>query len=174
MNKRVEEYVCKYGIDEEGKDELLKIMNESLCMIGEEIMRRVGDIKGGGKSVSVGGERRYKSKKAEEYAREHGIERSEFRMLEISKKDVENLVRERAKRVVGEKAESVEEKRLLEVKRERVICSGINKKGESCKSVGSIKPEGAKRMYCFRHAEDYRSFECETEDSSESEEEKEE
>ena len=56
-----------------------------------------------------------------------------------------------------------------EIKREKVICSGINKKGEACKSVGTIKPEGAKKKYCFRHAEDFRSFECDSDSSDEEE-----
>ncbi len=61
----------------------------------------------------------------------------------------------------------------MKVSKEKVICSGINKKGEACKGVGTIKPEGAKKKYCFRHAEDYKSFECES-DSSNSENEEEE
>ena len=65
---------------------------------------------------------------------------------------------------------SSSKKKKSEIKREKVICSGINKKGEACKSVGTIKPEGAKKKYCFRHAEDFKSFECDS-DSSENEEE---
>ena len=57
-----------------------------------------------------------------------------------------------------------------EIKREKVICSGINKKGEACKSVGTIQPDGAKKKYCFRHAEDFRSFECDSDSSDEEEE----
>ena len=67
-----------------------------------------------------------------------------------------------------------EEEKKEVVKRERVICSGINKKGECCKSVGTICPEGAKKKYCFRHAEDFRSFECDSDSSDEEEELKEE
>jgi hypothetical protein len=122
--------------------------------------------------------KRYKSKKAEEYAEEHGIRLEDFEMNEISKKDVETKVREMAKNkkenIITTKTNSEEssssKKNKLEMKREKVICSGINKKGEACKSVGTIKPEGAKKRYCFRHAEDFRSFECDSDSSDEEEE----
>ena len=184
MMSRMEEFCSKYSINEEGKSEMLKIMNESLVLISGEILKsvKVGSEKStsskvnSSKSFSKEGVKRYKSKKAEEYAMEHGIEISEFEMMEISKKDVENLVRERTKSKVEGKVEvKVEGTSKVEsqVKKERVICSGINKKGEACKSTGTICPEGAKKRYCFRHAEDWKSFECDS-DSSESEEEKEE
>ena len=179
MMSRMEEFCIKYSIDEEGKSEMLRILNESMVLISGEILKsvKVGNDKSSSskeKSLSKGkkneGVKRYKSKKAEEYAMEHGIEIEEFDMNEISKKDVDNLVRERTKS--SRKIEGSSKVESL-VKKERVICSGINKKGEACKSTGTICPEGAKKIYCFRHAEDWKSFECES-DSSESEEEKEE
>ena len=107
-------------------------------------------------------------------------------MNEISKKDVETKVREMTKnnkeKVITTTSKSNSDEgsssknNKSEIKREKVICSGINKKGEACKSVGTIQPEGAKKKYCFRHAEDFRSFECDSDssdDEKESEEEKE-
>jgi hypothetical protein len=187
MMSRMEEFCSKYSIDEEGKSEMLRILNESMVLISGEILKsvKVGNNKSSSskeKSLSKGekeGVKRYKSKKAEEYAMEHGIEIEEFDMMEISKKDVENLVREKTKsssKIEGSgssKEGSSSSKVESIVKKERVICSGINKKGEACKSTGTICPEGGKKRYCFRHAEDWKSFECES-DSSESEEEKEE
>ena len=97
-------------------------------------------------------------------------------MSDISKKDVENKVREITKNKKEGKGEiksveskSSETKKSVEVKREKVICSGINKRGECCKSTGTIQPEGAKKKYCFRHAEDFRSFECDSDSSDEEE-----
>ena len=171
---RIEEFVRENGMSESVKEEMIKILNESIMEISREIMSRNRVVEKKYKSVVE--EKRYKSKKAEEYALEHGIRKEEFEMNEISKKDVEMKVREKTKKgVKGEEVKGEEVKReevkREEKKREKVICSGINKKGEACKSVGTIKPEGAKKKYCFRHAEDYRSFECES-DSSEDEEEK--
>ena len=176
MMSRMEEYCLKYSIDEEGKGEMLRMFNESMVLISGEILKSVKVSKE--KSLSKEDVKRYKSKKAEEYALEHGIEIEEFDIMEISKKDVENLVREKTKissKIEGSnktESSSKSEGSSL-VKKDRVICSGINKKGEACKSTGTICPEGAKKKYCFRHAEDWKSFECDS-DSSESEEEKEE
>ena len=187
MMSEIEEYVIKYEVGESGKEELIRILNKSILEISRGILES-REVKEELKvKIKKSESQRYKSKKAEEYALEHGIRMEEFEMLEISKKDVEEKVREMtksegsgsgsgSKSKKGSKKESKnendEEKKEI-IKRERVICSGINKKGEGCKSVGTICPEGAKKKYCFRHAEDFRSFECDS-DSSDEEEEKEE
>lgn len=176
MMSEIEEYVKKYEVGESGKEELIRILNKSLLEISRGILetRESKEVKVERK-IKRSESQRYKSKKAEEYALEHGISMEEFDMLEISKKDVEEKVREMTKSnesVPKGKKEVVEKKEV--VKRERVICSGINKKGECCKSVGTICPEGAKKKYCFRHAEDFRSFECDSDSSDEEEELKEE
>ena len=178
MMSRMNEFALKYSIGEEGKEEMLKILNESLGLISSEILKSVKVKKSEKgekieKSEKLEGIKRYKSRKAEEYAEEHGIEITEFEMLEISKKDVENLVRSKTKEETKNEKVIEKEKKEVVLKKERVICSGINKKGECCKSTGTINPNGAKKNYCFRHAEDWKSFECSS-DSSEEEEEKEE
>ena len=173
MMSRMENFCSKYSIDEEGKSEMLKILNESMVLISGEMLKsvRVSNEKSSDKkeksSSSKSGVKRYKSKKAEEYALEHGLEIEEFDMMEISKKDVENFVREKTK---GSSEGSSKEGSKSLVKKERVICSGINKKGEACKSTGTICPAGAKKKYCFRHAEDWKSFECSSDSSDEDEE----
>ena len=183
MMERMNELVEKYSMPESCKRDMLEILNESLLEISKGILERkvskeVGESSKSVKSVKKEkeGTKRYKSKKAEEYAEEHGINIDEFEMLEISKKDVENKVREMTKNNKEGKSEiksieskSSESKKSGEIKREKVICSGINKKGECCKSTGTIQPEGAKKKYCFRHAEDFRSFECDSDSSDEEE-----
>ena len=175
---KIEEFVERNGMSCEVKREMIEILNESLLEISKGILEK----KEIGKKEKKVMEKRYKSKKAEEYAEEHGISLEDFEGEEVSKKDVEMKVREMTKNkkerinvsVVKKetKSEGSKIEKRSEVKREKVICSGINKKGEACKSVGTIQPEGAKKKYCFRHAEDYRSFECES-DSSDEEKEKE-
>ena len=175
MMERMTRYCEKYGIDDEGKEEMLKILNETIIEISRGILEN-NKVKVVKEKVGKAEGKRYKSKKAEEYADLNGIDIEEFEMEEISKKDVENKVAEKAK----EKKEVNSSNKLSEgssskdVKkvREKVICSGINKKGEACKCVGTIQPEGAKKKYCFRHAEDFRSFECNSDSSDEEEVEK--
>jgi len=187
---KIEEFVTRNGMSESVKREMLEILNESLLEISRGIMNeskvnkvnKVNNVKveNGPKRSTDESKKRYKSKKAEEYAEEHGLTLEDFDINEISKKDVETKVREMTKNkkeksiTTTSKTNSDEgsssKNDKSEMKREKVICSGINKKGEACKSVGTIKPEGAKKKYCFRHAEDFRSFECDSDSSDEEEE----
>lgn len=172
MMDRVSEFVERNGMSEEVKREMLEILNESLLEISAGIMEsREVNVKEDKKEKVKNVEKRYKSKKAEEYAEEHGLSLDDFVMREVSKKDVETKVREMTKNKTEVVVKKEENKKEV-IKREKVICSGINKKGEACKSTGTIQPEGAKKKYCFRHAEDYRTFECDS-DSSDEEKEKE-
>ena len=183
MMESIESYCSKNEISEEGKVELLEILNRALIEISEGILRtsQVKNVKS--KESKSETSKRFKSKKAEEYAEEHGLSLEDFDITEISKKDVENKVRDitkskkdpaSSKNSKNNDANTSENNcsrasKIIKSK-EKVICSGINKKGEACKSTGTIKPDGAKKKYCFRHAEDFRSFECDS-DSSDDEQE---
>ena len=179
MMCKISEYCEKYNIKEEGKSEMLKILNESIIEISNVILSTSRGVSREVCKKRV--EKRYKSKRAEEYAMEHGLKLEEFEMDEVSKKDVEIKVRDEIKKknIVDGIKEKVKEKEKEEVEvkvktKERVICSGINKRGEACKSVGTICPVGSKKKYCFRHSEDWKSFECDTDSSDEEEKELEE
>ena len=171
----IEQFVTKYEIGDEGKEEIIKILNKSLIEISKGILETSKGKED--KKIKNSDSQRFKSKKAEEYAEEHGLSMDDFTMLEISKKDVEDKVREITKskdiKVNTPKNKSLdssnngESSGIIKLKREKVICSGINKKGEACKSVGTLQPDGAKKKYCFRHAEDFRSFECDSDSSDE-------
>jgi hypothetical protein len=165
--KKVAEFVEKYGIGEEGKEDLLKMMNESLLELLKNEKKEV----------------RYASRIASEYAKENGISIEEFseEKEKITKKDVEELIRKKVKKEKESKVSntskvskvskvSKESKEETEISKEKkkVLCSGITKKGEVCNKVGTVKPDGAKKHYCLRHAEDYKAFECSS-DSSNSE-----
>ena len=183
MMLKIEEFVRRNGMSEDVKREMLEILNESLLEISrgimnekrinerKEINEELKDIMNNKKEET---KKRFKSKKAEEYAEENGLSLEDFNLNEISKKDVETKVREITKnkkdKVMTTIVKTTEQK-SIERKREKVICSGINKKGEACKSVGTIQPDGAKKKYCIRHAEDFKSFECDSDSSDEEPEE---
>ena len=159
MTSSLANFITKYNIDEEGEEELIILLNESLKNIKLESKETKSETK-------VNSKQRYKSRKAEEFAKEHGLRMEDFEEIEISKKDVEKKIKERTQ-------ESLQESKMIKptetlikekVKKEKVICSGLNKRGEGCKAVGTVKPEGAKRMYCYRHAEDFALYEIEDEE----------
>ena len=179
MNKLIKDYGMEEN--EDFKNDLIKLLNESLVKITEDNEKTSDKTKTvDKKSERTESGKKYKSKKAKEYAEEHGINIEEFDMKDISKKDVEILVREKAKDFKEGKLESPSNEKKHTIgssskddtprkkKNEKVICSGINKKGEACKSVGTIKPNGAKRMYCFRHSEEWKVYECDSDSSNES------
>tara|TARA_B100001093_G_scaffold101176_1_gene93350 strand:+ start:4506 stop:5081 length:576 start_codon:yes stop_codon:yes gene_type:complete len=172
LERKIERYIEKYSLEEEGKEELVRLLNEALIEISRTILSEHKVVE---KVEKVEKKNRMcKSKKAENYAEEHGLSLEDFEMKEVSKKDVENKVRDITKNhsLVKNKEENVKENvKENVISMQRVICSGINKKGEACKSIGTIRPNGAKKHYCFRHAEDYRSFECDSDSSDEEKEE---
>jgi len=160
MTSSLANFITKYNIDTEGEEELILLLNESLKNINLE-SAKLKETKAETKEKR---NQRYKSRKAEEFAKEHGLNMEDFEELEISKKDVERKIKERTQ-------ESLQETKMIKPvdtiknsKKERVICSGLNKRGEACKAVGTVRPDGAKRMYCYRHAEDFALYEIEDED----------
>jgi len=171
----IENYCNKYSIQEDGKEELIQLLNQSLIEISRGILATHQTTTEKQIKKEINNElKRFKSKKAEEYAIEHGLSIYDFDIQDISKKDVETKVRDMTKNkkdnISFTGTKSVEKETTEVIKRkQKVICCGINKKGEACKAIGTIKPDGAKKMYCFRHADDFRSFECDS-DSSDNEE----
>ena len=171
MESVLNEYYLKYSIPESGKKELIDIFNKSLISISEGIIRTKNSSNSINSSKTEKREKlesqRYASKKAEEYAKENNLSLSDFSTEKVSKKDVEELVRSQTRSKLtperSKKSSSVKE----EVKKEKVICSGLTKRGEICNRAGTHNPEGAKKHYCFRHSEDWKSFECDS-DSSDS------
>ena len=168
MESVLESYYEKYSIPESGKKELIEIFNRSLLDISEGIMRNRDTTKvsvGVKSSKSLSGVepvRKFASKKAEEYALENELSLSDFNISKVSKKDVEELIRVRTKKGLSPKRDKIESKSSS-----KIMCSGLTKKGEVCNKCGTHKPELAKKFYCFRHSEDWKSFECDS-DSSDS------
>ena len=169
MDVMLSSYFEKHGIEEGGQKELIEIFNRSLIEISEGIMR---SKKEPSKVLKNEGSKRYASKKAEEYAEENDLTLEDFTGEKISKKDVDSLIKERTKLKLSPKREIKNEPPQKKSTVNKVICCGLTKKGEICNRAGTHQPEGAKKKYCFRHSEDWKSFECMS-DSSDSESESE-
>ena len=182
MNTSVDTFVNKWQLGEEGKVELIQLLNESLIAISTSILEnnsvKVDKIKlekvekttKGKKSDDI---QRFASKKAEDFANDNDIDISEFTMMKISKKDVEEKIREKTKDNKTIQADNKKPTTQTSTK-SKVICSGITKKGEICNRPGTNKPNGARKNYCFRHCEDWKAFECESDSSNSDNEEEEE
>ena len=160
MESRLEYIFRKYNIVEEDQIEIIGIFNKSLIEISEGILE-----KGKKTIVKDKGEKRWASKKAEEYAEENGLSLEEFTGIKITKKEIEEKVKNRARE---SKETKISTKVNVEKSEKKCMCSGITNKGESCNKIGVEQPEGSKKKYCVKHSVDWRTYECDT-DSSESE-----
>jgi len=168
MSEMMKDFIDKYNIDEEGQKELIQIFNTSLIEISSKILEKY-DGKDNNKPKNVNNiNKKFASKKAEEYAYENNLTIDDFDIDKISKKDVEEKVRKITKEKTSNLS-TIETHNTTKKIERKVLCCGLTKKGEQCTRAGTLKPDGAKKMYCFRHADEWNTFECES-DSSDDEE----
>ena len=101
MEIEINKFIEKYKIDDEGKKDLINLLNVSLLKISEEIVNRKSE----GNKVKKVENQKYASKKAEQFAIENEIDIKEFKIEKVTKKDVEELVRKKTKEGKKEKIE---------------------------------------------------------------------
>ena len=168
MSEIMADFSSRYNLGNEGEKELIDMFNKSLIEISSKILEKYDGktekdhtIKS---NLSVKN-KKFASKKAEEYAYENNLSIDDFETEKISKKDVEDKVRKLTK----EKNNlSVGQSSTVSKKVEKkVLCCGLTKKGDQCTRAGTLKPAGAKKMYCFRHADEWNAFECDSDSSDE-------
>lgn len=167
METLMNTYFESKNLSEKEQQEILELFNKCLICVGEGILRECKSNKID-KSKKINEDKKFASKKAEEYAKENGLTIDNFTGQKISKMDVDKKIREIA----------LENKSVASTPRKestkKVTCNGMTKKGDSCTRAGTHQPNGAKYRYCFKHADEFRAFECSSDsDSEESEEEKE-
>ena len=162
MESVLMEYYLKHSICESGQKELIDIFNKCLLDISEGILKTKKENKINSDS------KKFASKKAEEYAIENDLSLEDFSSDKVTKKDVDNRIKEKTKNKLSPNREV----KKTGTKLNEIKCNGLTKKGEICNKIGTHKPESANKHYCFRHSEDWKSFECDS-DSSESESESE-
>ena len=164
MSEMMKDFIDKYNIDEDGQRQLIHIFNTSLIEISSKILEKYDGKDNKPKNTNYTN-KKFASKKAEEYAYENNLTIDDFDIDKISKKDVEEKVR----KVTKEKTNNISPVETTKKIERKVLCCGLTKKGEQCTRAGTLKPNGAKKMYCFRHADEWNTFECDS-DSSDDEE----
>ena len=153
----------KYNIAEEDQKELIGIFNKSLIEISEGILKNVKVEKN--EKVKKG-EKRWASKKASEYAEENGVSLEEFSGEKITKKEIEEYIKSRARESKESKI-AVKVEKVPENEESKCLCRGLTNKGESCNKKGVEQPDGANRKYCLKHSVDWKTYECDTDSSEE-------
>jgi pyruvate/2-oxoglutarate dehydrogenase complex dihydrolipoamide acyltransferase (E2) component len=166
LEQRLSVFADNHDLDKDAIAELLQIWNVTLVDVAHGLLKETPNQpskKSQSKQPEKTKEKKWASKAASEYAEENDITLDDFDSLKISKKDVEEYIKKKAKPVVKEKGESSKDNG------KKIKCHGLTKKGDPCNRNGTSIPDGAKFSYCFRHADDYRDFEV-SDDSSDEEE----
>ena len=172
MSEIMKEFSVRYELGESSEKELIEMFNKSLIEVSQRILEKY-DVKSETKVIkSKGtGSKKFASKKAEEYAYENGLSLDDFNQEKISKKDVEEKVRKETKEKTNLTTNTPNSSTNSSSKKieRKVLCCGLTKKGDQCTRAGTLKPNGAKKMYCFRHADEWNTFECDSDSSDEEE-----
>ena len=166
MEERLSSIFSKYNIEENDQREIIGIFNKSLIEISETILR---DNKPQKKDTKTK-DKRFASKKAQEYAEENEIYENMFEEDKITKKMVDDKIKEISRTKTDKQEINVKTEKIDKSKKEKVRCCGITKQGEPCKSVGTEQPDGAKKRYCMRHFEDWKTYECDSDSSDDDDE----
>ncbi len=155
LENKFNDFKTKHDLDDDAIAEILKIFNESFIELAHKLLNtEVKEVK----KIEKTEYKKWATKIAAEHAAEHGLSLDDFDKEKITKKDIDELVKQRVKTVPKLKTE----KREIKVK-----CHGLTKNGEPCGKPGTETPEGSKNCFCFRHAMDWKTYEV----SSDSDEE---
>lgn len=168
LQERLTIFSEKHELSESAIVELLEIWNITFVEIAHGLLKDSGESKQtkstkSSKQIETG--KKWSSKVAGEYAQQHGLTLDDFTQDKISKKDVDSLLKERK---TPEASSSEEKKKKITKEGVTVKCNGLTKKGEKCSRGATHTPDGSKKAYCFRHANDWQDFEVSS-DSSDSE-----
>jgi len=167
LDKRLTEFSEKHSLDESAIAELLQIWNITFVEIAHGLLKDSGKekktVKSSRKTETV---KKWSSKVAGEYAEQKGLTLDDFTQEKVSKKDVDTLIKERGSDTPSTPGEPKKPKIVKDGKTQK--CCGLTKKGDPCSRGATHTPEGAKKSYCFRHANDWEDFEVSS-DSSDTE-----
>jgi len=155
--------------------ELVQLFNEALVTVGQGILKDAGGtVK---RPVVKGVEpKRWASKVAAAFAEEKGVTLDDFDHPKVTKQHILEYLkgavgRSTPKPTVKEAEPSSGGSGKSVGKGKKVQCNGMTAGGDPCSRTGTVKPEGASNCYCFRHADQWRDFECAVSDNSDLEEE---
>ena len=166
LDQQLTTFSEKHSLDESAIAELLQIWNKTFIEVTLKYMKGSGQDfekpKKSGKKITDS--KRWSSKVAGEYAQQNGLTLDDFTQEKISKKDVDSLLKERNS---GDSSESKEKKTKITKNGKTVKCSGLTKKGDPCSRGATHTPDGSKKAYCFRHANDWQDFEVSSDSSDE-------
>lgn len=171
--QKLERFVVENNLPVDKTQELMQLFNDSLIEIGEFIINNSNDKKSKVKHTPVVTNQKWASKVAQAFAEEKELTLDDFpgvekvtkaHMLEfIKNKPTTTTKTKKVPSLVTKPKEAQSPAPSYPTpivgKGKKVTCAGITDKGDVCTRTGTITPDGAKKCYCFRHADKWRDFE---------------
>ena len=170
LETKFNDFKTKHDLDDDAIAELLKIFNDSFIELAHKLLATTDTPKQVPKDTTVfNGPKKFATKIAAEYAAEHDLTLDDFNKEKITKKDIDELVKSRVKKIPKlDTTPKHSPKKTKEVPTGKK-CQGLTKSGDPCGKPGTTQPEGSKNFFCFRHAVDWKSYEISSDSDLEEE-----
>lgn len=174
LETKFNDFKIKHDLDDDAIAELLKIFNDSFIELAHKLLATTDTPRQVQKDTPVfTGPKKFATKIAAEYAAEHDLTLNDFNKEKITKKDIDEAVKNKIKKIPKldtTPKENLKEspKKIKEVPSGKK-CQGLNKSGDPCGKPGTTQPEGSKNFFCFRHAVDWKSYELSSDSDLEEE-----
>ena len=178
FESRLSEFATKNDLDATVVQELVQIFNEALVEIGQAILKDTPN-KPVTKSVKTTNKRegqKWASKVAQAFAEEKELTLDDFPGIEkVTKQHMLEFIKNKDTQINKQNTKgSPSDSTPKSTTKRKVQCNGLTGKGDPCTRTGTIKPDGAKNYYCFRHADNSKDFETNVSSDSDSDDELEE
>jgi len=181
LDAKFNAFKLKHELDDEAMAEMLSIFNDSFIELAHKLLQS-NDIpvpKEKTEKTKITKQsnvaKKFATKIAAEYAAENELTLDNFDKEKVTKKDIDEYLKSNKtsapKKSIPKLDTTVSEKPVSSSKdsvKER--CCGITKSGEPCNKVGTEKPEGSSKCFCFRHAMDWKIYEVSSDSDLEPEE----
>jgi hypothetical protein len=167
LDIKFQNFKAKYDLNDEAMAEMLIIFNDSFIELAHKLLASNDKPVKKNESKKTGESKKWATKIAGEYAAENNLTLDSFEKEKITKKDIDEYLKNNSKKPVPKlitdvcteiknSKESCKEKSKEKCKEK---CKGISKTGEPCNRPGTEKPELSKNFFCFRHAMDWKNYE---------------
>jgi len=173
LETKFNDFKTKHNLDDDAISELLKIFNDSFIELAHKLLATTDTPKHVPKDTPIfNGPKKFATKIAAEYAAEHDLTLDDFNKEKITKKDIDELVKNRVKKIpkldtTPKEITKESPKKTKEIAGKK--CQGLTKSGDPCGKLGTTQPEGSKNFFCFRHAVDWKSYEISSDSDLEEE-----
>lgn len=169
LETKFNDFKIKHDLDDDAIADLLKIFNDSFIELAHKLLATTDTPRQIPKESTVfNGPKKFATKIAAEYAAEHDLTLNDFDKEKITKKDIDEVVKNKVKTIPKLDTTPTKKHVIIKTKSDKK-CQGLTKSGDPCGKAGTTQPEGSKNFFCFRHAVDWRNYEISSDSDLEEE-----